>query len=161
MTGRDAWAPAPGTEIFSMIVKNMKRVSVVLLAVTVLVVTLVTAACSDPIAPPTPPPAVPTIPETFTGTVLPFGNSMNTFVVQRIGGIQVSLTNVSPSASVGIGVGTPSGATCLLLDNLTVVSGPNPQVSGTATIPGTFCVSVFDAGNLVEAVNYTVFVLHS
>jgi hypothetical protein len=124
-------------------------------------VVLAMAACADPAAPATPTPAAPTIPETFTGTVLPLGTSMNTFTVQRIGGIQVSLTSISPAASVGIGVGTPSGANCLLIDNLTVVAGPNAQMTGTATITGSFCVSVFDPGNLVEAVNYTVVVLHS
>ena len=119
------------------------------------------SAGSDPTAPVTPTPAPPTIPETFTGVVLPLGTSVNTFLVQRVGTIQVSLTSLSPPASVGIGVGTPSGANCLLLDNLTVVAGPNSQMTGTATVVGNFCVSVFDAGNLVEAVNYTVSVLHS
>ena len=127
----------------------------------VLGVALGTAACKDPVAPSTPIPAPATIPETFTGTVLPLGNSVNSFTVLRVGTIQVSLTGVSPPASVGIGVGTPSGANCLLQDNLTAVAGPNAQMTGTATVPGTFCVSVFDAGNLVEAVNYTVSVLHS
>jgi hypothetical protein len=126
-----------------------------------LAVALLASGCSDPAAPATPTPATPTISETFTGTLLPFGNSMNTFSVQQIGGIRVSLTSVSPPASVGIGVGTPSGANCLLLDNLTVVAGPNAQMTGTATVTGTFCVSVFDAGNLVESVNYTVVVVHS
>lgn len=124
-------------------------------------VALFAPACSDPAAPATPTPATPTISETFTGTLLPLNSSMNTFTVQQIGGIQVTLISVSPPASVGIGVGTPSGASCLLLDNLTVVAGPNVQMTGTATVAGTFCVSVFDAGNLVESVNYTVSVLHS
>jgi len=124
-------------------------------------VALLASGCSDPAAPATPTPATPTISETFTGTLLPFGNSMNTFSVQQVGGIRVSLTSVSPPASVGIGVGTPSGANCLLLDNLTVVAGPNTQMTGTATVTGTFCVAVFDAGNLVESVNYTVVVVHS
>jgi hypothetical protein len=127
----------------------------------VLGVALFAAACGDPVPPTTPTPVTPTIPETFTGTVLPLGTSMNTFTVTQFGGLQVRLTNVSPSASVGLGVGTPSGATCILIDNLTVVAGPNVQMTGTTTIPGTFCVSVFDTGNLVEAVNYTVVVLHS
>jgi hypothetical protein len=137
-------------------VKTMKWFLAVVLGVA-----LVMPACGDPVAPATPTPAAPTIPETFNGTVLPLGTSMNTFTVQRIGGIQVSLTSVSPSASVGIGVGTPSGANCLLIDNLTIVAGPNAQMTGTATIPGSFCVSVFDPGNLVESVSYTVVVLHS
>jgi len=136
--------------------KTMKR-----LLAGALCAALCTIGCGDPVAPATPTPATPTIPETFTGTVLPLGTSMNTFTVQQIGLIQVSLTGVTPSASVGIGVGTPSGANCLLLDNLTVVAGPTAQMSGTATVTGTFCVAVFDPGNLVEAVNYTVVVLHS
>jgi hypothetical protein len=137
-------------------VKTMKHILAVVLGLA-----LSASACSDPVAPATPTPAPPTIPETFTGVVLPLGTSVNTFLVQRVGTIQVSLTSLSPPASVGIGVGTPSGASCLLLDNLTVVAGPNAQMTGTATVVGNFCVSVFDAGNLVEAVNYTVSVLHS
>jgi hypothetical protein len=136
--------------------KAMKHILAVVLGLA-----LTASACSDPAPPLTPTPAPPTIPETFTGVVLPLGSSVNTFLVQRFGTITVSLTSVSPPASVGIGVGTPSGAGCLMLDNLTVVPGPNPQMTGTATVPGNFCVSVFDAGNLVEAVNYTVSVLHS
>jgi hypothetical protein len=137
-------------------VKTMKAILAVVLGLA-----LSASACSDPTPPTTPTPAPPTIPETFTGTVLPLGTSVNTFLVQRVGTIQVSLNAVTPPASVGIGVGTPSGANCLLLDNLTVVAGPTAQMTGTATVIGNFCVSVFDAGNLVEAVNYTVSVLHS
>ena len=33
--------------------------------------------------------------------------------------------------------------------------------TGTATITGTFCVSVYDVGNLVQSVDYVVTVLHS
>ncbi|HMF94824.1 MAG TPA: hypothetical protein VKE96_11040 [Vicinamibacterales bacterium] len=127
----------------------------------VLGIALAAPGCRDPVPPATPTPATPTIPETFTGTLLPLGSSTNTFLVQRAGGIQVSLTSVSPAALVGIGVGTPSGASCLTLDHMTVVAGPNAQMIGTATVPGNFCVSVFDVGNLVETVNYTVVVLHS
>jgi len=124
-------------------------------------VALLASGCSDPAAPATPTPATPTISETFTGTLLPFGNSMNTFSVQQVGAIRVSLTSVSPPASVGIGVGTPSGANCLLIQGLTAVPSANPQISGTATITGTFCISVFDVGNLVESVTYAVTVRHS
>jgi len=127
----------------------------------VLGVALAAPGCRDPVPPATPTPATPTIPETFTGTLLPLGSSTNTFLVQRAGGIQVSLTSISPAASVGIGVGTPSGASCLTLDHMTVVAGPNAQMIGTATVPGNFCVSIFDVGNLVESVSYTVVVLHS
>ena len=35
------------------------------------------------------------------------------------------------------------------------------QLSGTATVPGTYCVEIFDLGNMVEPAVYTVNVLHS
>ena len=136
--------------------KNMKRALALAIGVA-----LFAAACSDPGAPATPTPATPTINETFTGTLLPLGNDTHPFTVNQIGGIEVSLTGVTPGASVGVGVGTPSGANCLLLDNLIVVASPNAQLRGTATVVGSFCVSVFDVGNLVESVTYTVSVLHS
>jgi len=126
-----------------------------------IVAALLASACSDPPAPATPTPATPTVSETFTGTLLPLGVDTHPFTVSSIGGIEVSLTGVTPGASVGLGVGTPSGANCLLLDNLTVVASPTAQLRGTATVTGSFCVSVFDVGNLVESVNYTVTVLHS
>ena len=134
----------------------MKRILAVVLGLS-----LATVGCSDPVAPATPTPAVPTVTDTFNGTLLILGSNTHQFTVQQIGGIRVSVTGVTPGAAVGVGVGTPSGANCVLLQNLTAVPGPSPQISGTATITGTFCVSVFDVGNLVESVNYIVTVLHS
>jgi hypothetical protein len=88
---------------------------------------------------------------------------MHQFTVGQVGGLRVTLNSVVPSAAVRLGVGTPSTGTgtCLVLDGLTAVGGPDILLSGTATVPGTFCVSVSDAGNLVEPVTYTVTVQHS
>lgn len=134
----------------------MKRILLLVLGIS-----LTTVGCSDPVAPITPTPAVPTVTDTFNGTLLILGSNTHQFTVQQVGGIKVSVTGITPGAAVGLGVGTPSGANCLLAENLTAVPGPNPQISGTATITGTFCVSVFDVGNLVQAVDYVVTVLHS
>jgi hypothetical protein len=136
--------------------KTMNRILALLLGLS-----LMAAGCSDPVAPVTPTPATPTVTDTFNGTLLILGSNTHQFTVQQIGGIRVSLTGVTPGASVGIGVGTPSGANCVLIQNLTAVPSPTAQISGNATITGTFCVSVFDVGNLVESVNYIVTVLHS
>jgi hypothetical protein len=124
---------------------------------------LVASACSDPTVPPAPTPVQPTVTDTFSGTLLQFGTNSHPFAVQRVGGIKVSVTSIDPSAAVGIGVGTPSTAagTCLVIDQMTAVSSPGAQISGTATIPGNFCVAVTDVGNLVEPVTYTITVLHS
>jgi hypothetical protein len=136
----------------------MKKILVVVLSATVL-----TAACSDPTPPVAPTPVPPSTTETFTGTLTLAGNNSHPFSVSQVGGLRVSLVTVSPAASVGIGIGTPSTATgtCTVLSSLTAVGGPGYQMSGTATIAGGFCLAVFDVGNLVEPVSYTITVLHS
>ncbi len=124
-------------------------------------VSLCAIGCADPPTPVTPTPAPPTLTETFTGQLLVLGSNSHTFTVQQIGGLQVTITDITPSAAVGIAVGTPSGASCLPIQRLTAVANPTAQISGTATITGSFCVAVYDVGGLVEPVNYTVTVLHS
>lgn len=133
-----------------------KRINKALLAAAI----LLTAACSDPLAPAAPTPVAPTITDTFTGKVTVYGSISHTFSVQAVGGVDVSLTSVEPSAALGIGVGTPNGAECNTLSTALAVAGAAPQLAGTATAAGDFCVSVFDAGNLVEPVTYTVSVFH-
>ena len=134
----------------------MKRI-----LVTILGLSLLTAGCADPVAPAAPTPAAPTIPETFSDTLLVLGANMHTFAISQVGAVKVTLVSVTPAAAVSLGVGTPSGASCLVINNLTTVAGPGAQLSGTATVTGNFCVSVIDVGNLVEPVTYTVSVLHS
>jgi hypothetical protein len=134
----------------------MKRILVAMLGAS-----LLAAGCADPVAPPTPVPVPATLPEFFTGTLLVNGANTHQFTVNQIGSLKVTLNSVAPSAALGIGVGTPSQGSCLVVNNLTTVADPGVQMSGTATIIGTFCVEVFDVGNLVEPVTYTVTVLHS
>ena len=127
----------------------------------VLSVLLLAGACADPKAPVAPTPVAPITTETFTGIVGVQSSTSHTFTVSQVGGVKVSLTSVEPGAAVGIGVGTPSSGSCLVLNSATAVAGPTVQLSGTATVTGSFCVSVFDVGNLVEPVTYTVTVFHS
>jgi hypothetical protein len=122
---------------------------------------LATAGCSDPIAPATPTPVTPTVTESFSDTLLVSGTNTHQFTVQQVGGLKVSVANVAPGAAVGLGVGTPGLTGCSVLSTLTAVPSPAPQLSGTATVTGAFCISVYDVGNLVEPVTYTVTVLHS
>jgi hypothetical protein len=120
-------------------------------------------ACSDPDAPLTPTPVTPTITESFPGILNPFGTNFHQFTVTQVGGLRVTINSIVPSAAIGIAVGTPSPATgsCIPITGLTAVGGPDAQLSGTTTIPGNYCIAVSDVGNLVEAVNYTITVLHS
>jgi len=134
----------------------------ILPAIIGLSLSLPTSGCSDPVAPATPTPVLPTITETFDDTLLVAGSNSHTFNVQQVGGLKVSIAKVTPSAAVNLAVGTQSSVSgCIVINNLTTVAGTTAQISGTATVPGTFCVLVSDVGNLVEPVTYTVTVTHS
>ena len=122
---------------------------------------VLTSGCNDPVAPPAPTPVAPTITETFDDTLLVAGANTHTFNVQQVGGLKVSIANVTPSAAVKLGVGTSSISGCIVINDVTAVAGATAQISGTATVLGTFCVLVADVGNLVEPVTYTVTVTHS
>jgi hypothetical protein len=135
----------------------MKRI----LAAVVLGAAVFTAACSDPTAPATPTPVVPVTAEVFSDTLLVQGANTHSFTVTDIGGLKVSLTSLQPGAAVGLGVGTYGVGSCTIIDHISAVAGASIQLSGTVTVPGTYCVEVFDLGNLVESVAYTINVLHS
>lgn len=118
-------------------------------------------ACSDPTLPPAPVVAPATITETITGTLSPSSTNQQTFTVTQVGSVRVTLVDVEPSAAIGIGIGTPSVAGCLTAASNTAVAGSTTLLSGTATVAGSFCVSISDVGNLVEPVQYTILVIHS
>jgi hypothetical protein len=128
---------------------------------TVVGLALVTAACADPVAPPAPTPVLPTITEAFSNTLLQLGSNTHQFSVQQVGGLKISLADVSPPAAVTFGVGTQSLIGCTLISQQRYEPGATAQLSGTATTTGQFCVMVYDGGTLTEPVSYTVNVLHS
>jgi hypothetical protein len=121
---------------------------------------LLTAACSPP-TPAAPTPVAPTIVESFTGTLTVLGTNQHPFLVRQVGGVRVTLSSVDPAASVRIGLGTISGPTCVVVTSVLADPGSTPQLSGTATVTGNFCVSISDPGSLAEQVTYTVALIHS
>jgi hypothetical protein len=120
-------------------------------------------ACSDPTPPAAPTPVPASIRETFTGTIDPLSQQVHAFVVKQVGTVQVTLTTVQPSVQLKISVGTPSSATgtCAAEQTVNTSAGTTPQLSGTATTTGNFCISVADFGNLTGQGTYTVVVFHS
>src|SRR5262249_47663477 len=125
---------------------------------------LLAGACSDPIPPTTPSVIQPTITETFNGTLAPLAKNSHPFVVQHeFGGILITLTNSAPKSRLTIAVGTPSTTTglCISINSVTTDPGSQPQLIGTATVKGPFCIAVSDAGIISGSTEYTVTVLHS
>src|SRR5215831_14529400 len=101
--------------------------------------------------------------ENFTGTVAVGGSDTHTFNVAASGQLNVTMTSAGPPSTIfmGIGVGTPNGATCTTLTNGSVVApaGTTAQLSGTISA-GSYCVSVSDVGNATGPVNYALTVTH-
>jgi len=124
---------------------------------------LLASACNDPVPPATPSPVPPTVTDTFTGSLTALATNSHPFVVGNIGGVKVTLTSVDPLTKLAIGIGTPSTTTgtCAVVYRVTTDPGTVPQLSGTATFKGNFCVAVSDVGNVTDTAQYTITVLHS
>jgi len=123
---------------------------------------LATAACGGS-TPTAPTPAAPTTTETFTGTVLQNGGINHTFTVAQAGEVDATLTSVGPLNTLALGfiLGTYDGTNCnpgYEDDN----ARQGDVLSGTTSATGTFCVRVFDVGNIAanSTVTYTVSVAH-
>ena len=102
--------------------------------------------------------------ETFTGTVSPGSIDWHAFSVTNGNGIlNVTLTDVGPPSTIymGLGVGAATDTSCTLFTSAQILTqaGSVPQLSGTAGA-GRFCVAVFDVGNQVTDVMYSVTVSH-
>jgi hypothetical protein len=101
--------------------------------------------------------------EAFTSTIEQLGSTTHTFTVAAAGTVQVKLTAVEPLATMALGVAVTTGGTVCGSDiakNDNARSGAT-ALSGTAAV-GSYCVRVFDAGNVPSAtsVTYSVEVTH-
>jgi hypothetical protein len=79
--------------------------------------------------------------------------------------VQIGLTSVAPLATMalGVSVGSWNGTTCgtKIAENDNARSGTT-ALSGIAAAAGSYCVQVFDSGNIPDtwSVSYTVQVTH-
>jgi hypothetical protein len=113
---------------------------------------------------PSTPPLAPTS-ETFTGTVPVGASDVHQFVVTLSNGqVTADLTAAGPPSTIqmGVGIGSLSNGTCTLFTNVSVITSPGPtaQTGGNNVASGTYCVAVFDVGNQLADVSYSVTVTH-
>jgi hypothetical protein len=119
-------------------------------------------ASSSSTASPSPTAAIVT--EAFSGTVAVGGSDAHAFTVALSGGqVNATLTAASPPSTIymGLGIGSYTAPTCTLLSNGYVITqaGTLAQLSGTVSA-GSYCISVYDAGNQTADVMYAVTVNH-
>jgi hypothetical protein len=101
-----------------------------------------------------------TVTDTFNGTLSATGFDSHSFVVNGSGEVDATLTSLSPQTTitVGFGLGQP-GATGCSLFSYTESARVGSVLSGTIG-SGSYCVTVYDVGNVSGAESYTVTVAH-
>jgi hypothetical protein len=120
------------------------------------------AGCDNDVDTTTPTGPAPTITETFSGTIVVNGAATHTFTIAAAGLVSATLTEITPDATVliGMALGTWNGANCqIVLPKDDAIQGfvLTGQVSG----PGALCARIYDpASRLTEALNYTITVVH-
>jgi hypothetical protein len=102
----------------------------------------------------------PSTTDTFTGTLLASGNISYAVTVKANGELDLTLTTLAPQTTitVGLGIGVPSGSSCSL-----ITAAENAKVGSTlpaSVTPGTYCVLVYDVGNIQGSDSFTLSVLH-
>jgi hypothetical protein len=108
---------------------------------------------------PTQPPV--TVTDTFSGTLNQNGATTYTFSTQGIGQVTATVTRIEPDSTlvIGVSLGLLNGTNC----SLSVTNDAATQgsiVSGAVTAPATLCVRVYDVGNVVTPITYSVEVSH-
>lgn len=104
---------------------------------------------------------------TFSGTVQPLATNVHSFLVNAPGAVSVTLTTAGPPAtiSMGLGIGNPdTNGNCIFLSGGTttaVASATTPQLSGTLTSSGAYCVAIADIGNAAGPITYSISVSHT
>jgi hypothetical protein len=134
------------------------------LATVLLSISCSSGGSSTPTTPSSNTPPLPPTSETFTGTVSPGSSDSHTFTVALSNGqLTADLTAAGPPVTIfmGLGIGMPTNGVCTLLTGAAVIvqASPAAQLSGTVNA-GAYCVMVYDAGNQVGDVGYSVTVTH-
>jgi hypothetical protein len=101
-----------------------------------------------------------TMTETFNGVLSAGGASTHLFNVSQAGNLDATVTSLSPQSSitVGFGVGQVTTGGCALI-SFTESGHVGSDLSG-AINPGSYCVMIYDVGNVQGSVSYTLTVVH-
>lgn len=98
--------------------------------------------------------------ESFSTNMYPGGTATRTFTVGSQSDVNISLSQINPPASLSFGMGvTKDLSECRFIQQTTTVRGSTGNLTVRAD-PGTYCVRVFDPGNLAERVTFTMSIQH-
>ena len=115
-------------------------------------------------------PTVITAPQTalFEGTLAVGGFSFYSFNVESTGNTDVMLASVTTSTApgtsanvvLGMAIGSPLGTDCVITTSVVAAAAlQSPLVSNL--VAGTYCVRVYDVGNMTVPVNFAIRIVHT
>ena len=119
------------------------------------------AACSEGTTTTPTPITPPVLTDTYSGTLNTNGAASYTFTTSQSGDVQATLTALAPNSAllVGLSLGTWNGTSCQIVlanDKATQFS----RIVGTASSAGSFCVRIYDVGNVIDPATYEIQVAH-
>jgi hypothetical protein len=100
--------------------------------------------------------------DTFSSAIAIGGSTSRTFAVSSAGTVQVTLTSYGAGQPAGLGIGVPTstvGAPCALTQSVITAPGGSPQIVTTADA-GSYCVQIYDIGNLSGDTGFTITIQH-
>ena len=119
------------------------------------------AACGSdtPTTPTTPTPT--TVTDTFAGSLTINGAVSHPFTTAQSGTITATIASLTPDSTlvVGLALGTWNGNACQIViskDTATQFS----SITGQGSAASTFCVRIYDVGNVVDPATYQLQVNH-
>ena len=119
------------------------------------------AACGNDVTTPTTPTTPATVTDTFAGTLSANGAASYAFTTASSGQVIASIATLAPDSTlvVGLALGTWDGNACQIViskDAATQLS----YVTGQASQASTFCVRIYDVGNVIDPATYELQVNH-
>jgi hypothetical protein len=99
--------------------------------------------------------------ENFAGNLAAGGIASYPFTVTVTGAYGLTLVSLSPQTTItmGLGVGQPTATGCGLV-TYTNVAKIGTALSGSLD-PGSYCVSIYDLGNVTGTVDYSLSISHT
>jgi hypothetical protein len=107
-------------------------------------------------------------PELFEGSLNVGGSAFFSFNVQATGDADVMLASVTTSPApgtstnvvLGMAIGSPLGTDCIISTSVLASAAlQSPLVSNLTA--GTYCVRVYDVGNMTAPVNFAIRIVHT
>lgn len=104
-----------------------------------------------------------TVTDTFNGTLAAGGTIFFPFTITTSGTITATLTSLTPQTTitVGFGLGQPSSGTCALMSGAYSETSKVGQVLSGTIGTGSYCVVIYDIGNVQGSDDFVITVAHS